>query len=81
MMNIPILGLIENMSYVQCPKCDEKIYVFGKSNIEGIAKSFNLPVLARIPMQPETSYAVDAGDIESLEAPYLDEAAEVIKKL
>ena len=48
---------------------------------EGIAKSFNLPVLARIPMQPETSYAVDAGDIESLEAPYLDEAAEVIKKL
>ena len=81
MMNIPILGLIENMSYVECPKCDEKIYVFGKSNIEGIAKSFNLPVLARIPMQPETSYAVDAGDIESLEAPYLDEAAEVIKKL
>ncbi|MGN0739262.1 MAG: P-loop NTPase [Treponema sp.] len=81
MMNIPILGLIENMSYVQCPKCDEKIYVFGKSNIEGITKSFNLPVLARIPMQPETSYAVDAGDIESLEAPYLDEAAEVIKKL
>lgn len=81
MMNIPILGLIENMSYVECPKCDEKIYVFGKSNIEGIAKSFNLPVLARLPMRPETSAAVDAGDIESLEVPELGEAVEVIKKL
>ncbi|MBQ0163446.1 MAG: Mrp/NBP35 family ATP-binding protein [Treponema sp.] len=81
MMNIPILGLIENMSYVQCPKCDEKIYVFGQSNIEAIAKSFNLPVLARIPMMAETSAAVDAGDIESLEADYLDDAAEMIKKL
>lgn len=81
MMNIPILGLIENMSYVQCPKCDEKIYVFGKSNIEKIGESFNIPVLARIPMRPETSYAVDSGDIESLEVSELQEAAEVIKKL
>ncbi|WP_318661322.1 Mrp/NBP35 family ATP-binding protein [Treponema sp.] len=81
MMNIPILGLIENMSFVECPKCDEKIYVFGKSNIEGIAKSFNLPVLARLPMRPETSAAVDAGDIESLEVPELDAAVEAIKKL
>lgn len=81
MMNIPILGLIENMSYVQCPKCDEKIYVFGKSNIEKIGESFNIPVLARLPMRPETSYAVDSGDIESLEVSELHEAAEVIKKL
>lgn len=81
MMGIPILGLIENMSYVQCPKCDEKIYVFGQSNIESIAKSFNLPVLARLPMRPETSAAVDAGDIESLDVPELTEAAEVVKKL
>lgn len=81
MMNIPILGLIENMSYVKCPDCGKEIYVFGKSNIEAIAQSFKLPVLARIPMQPETSYAVDSGDIESLDAPYLDEAAEMIKKL
>lgn len=81
MMGIQILGLIENMSYVQCPKCDEKIYVFGQSNIESIAKSFNLPVLARLPMRPETSAAVDAGDIESLDVPELTEAAEVVKKL
>ena len=81
MMNVPILGLIENMSYVQCPDCSKEIYVFGKSNIEGIAKTFNLPVLARIPMRPETSAHVDAGDIESLEVPELETAAEAVKKL
>ena len=81
LMNIPILGLIENMSYVQCPNCDEKIHIFGESNIEAIAKNYNLPVLARIPMERQTSAAVDAGDIESVEAPYLDEAARVIEKL
>ncbi|MBR5096162.1 MAG: Mrp/NBP35 family ATP-binding protein [Treponema sp.] len=81
MMNVPILGLIENMSYVQCPDCKKEIYVFGKSNIEGIAKTFNLPVLARIPMRPETSAHVDSGDIENLEVPELDAAADVIKKL
>ena len=81
MMNIPILGLIENMSYVKCPDCSKEIYVFGKSNIEGIAKTFDLPVLARIPMRPETSAHVDSGDIENLEVPELDAAADVIKKL
>lgn len=81
MMNVPILGLIENMSYVQCPDCSKEIYVFGKSNIEGIAKTFDLPVLARIPMRPETSAHVDSGDIESLEVPELDEAAQKIKAL
>lgn len=81
LMNIPILGLIENMSYVKCPDCDKEIYVFGKSNIDAIAQNFNLPVLARIPMEQETSTAVDSGDIESLAAPYLDKAVEAIEKL
>ena len=81
MMNVPILGLIENMSYVKCPDCSKEIYVFGKSNIEGIAKTFELPVLARIPMRPETSAHVDSGDIENLEVPELDEAAQKIKAL
>lgn len=81
MMNIPILGLIENMSYVKCPDCDKKIFVFGQSNIENIAKSFNLPVLARLPMESTTSAAIDAGDVESLEIPELEEASKVIEKL
>ena len=81
MMNIPILGLVENMSYVKCPDCGKQITVFGKSNIDVIAKSFNLPVLARIPMEEKTSMAVDAGDIESLNIPELDEAAKTVENL
>lgn len=81
MMNIPILGLVENMSYVKCPDCGKEITVFGKSNIEAIAKEYNIPVLARIPMEEATSKAVDAGDIESLDCPYLDEAADKVKAL
>ena len=81
MMNIPIIGLVENMSYVKCPDCGKEITVFGKSNIEAIGKEYNIPVLARIPMEESTSQAVDAGDIESVECPYLDEAAEKVKAL
>ena len=81
MMNIPILGIVENMSYVKCPDCGKEITVFGKSNIDEIAKNFNIPVLARIPMQEETSRAVDAGDIESLDIPELSSAAEAVEKL
>ena len=81
MMNIPIIGLVENMSYVKCPDCQKEIYVFGKSNIEQIAQNFNIPVLARIPMEQTTSAAVDAGDIESLDIEYLDEAAKKIESL
>jgi len=81
MMNIPILGLVENMSYVRCPDCGREISVFGKSNIESIANSFGLPVLARIPTEEATSAAVDSGDIESLDFHYLDDAAETVKKL
>ena len=81
MMNIPILGIVENMSYVKCPHCDEKITVFGKSNIDQIAKNFNLPVLARLPMEESTSRLVDEGDVKSIQMPELDEAVKVVEKL
>lgn len=81
MMNVPILGLVENMSYVKCPDCGKQITVFGKSNIEKIAECFNLPVLARIPMEESTSAAVDAGDVESLDLQELNELSETVKKL
>lgn len=79
MMNIPILGIVENMSYVKCPDCGKEITVFGKSNIDKIAESFKLPVLARLPMDENTSRAVDAGDVESIEMPELEEAAKKIE--
>ena len=81
MMNIPILGLVENMSYVKCPDCGKEITVFGKSNIDKIAQEFNLPVLARLPMEEKVSQAVDAGDIESLVSPELSAAAEKVESL
>lgn len=81
MMNIPILGLVENMSYVKCPDCGKSITVFGKSNIENIAESFKIPVLAKIPMEEATSSAVDSGDVESINCGYLDEAAAKIEGL
>ena len=81
MMNIPILGLVENMSYVKCPDCGKEISVFGKSNIQKIAESFNVPVLARLPMEEATSACVDAGDVESLDFKELDVAADTVQAL
>src|SRR5574344_1587636 len=78
MMNIPIIGLIENMSYVKCPKCGEIINVYGKSNIEAIADSYKLPVLAKIPIEEASSSAVDLGTIDELENDYVDQAIDKI---
>ena len=81
MMNIPILGLVENMSYVKCPDCGKEITVFGKSNIDKIAADFNIPVLARLPMEEKTSRLVDEGDVENVEMPEINEAAAKIEAL
>ena len=80
-MNVPILGLVENMSYVECPNCKEKIYVYGKSHIDEIAKQFNLDVLGKIPLRPLISSLVDKGEIEDLNVDYLDKAIEKIENL
>lgn len=81
MMNVPVLGLVENMSYVKCPDCGKEIKVFGESNIGKIAEEFNLKVLARIPIEQNMSAAVDKGEIESLDAPFIEEAAKSIEVL
>ena len=64
MMNVPILGLVENMSYVECPDCGKQIKVFGESHIDEIAAEYAVPVLAKIPMDPTLAAACDAGKIE-----------------
>ncbi|MBP5358335.1 MAG: Mrp/NBP35 family ATP-binding protein [Treponema sp.] len=78
-MNVPVLGLIENMSYVKCPDCGKEIRVFGESNIDGIAKDFGLEVLARIPIEQNMSVSIDNGEVEKLNDGYLDRAAEVVE--
>ncbi len=80
-MNIRVLGLIENMSYVECPNCKERIYVFGESHIDDVAAKYDLPILARVPLDPAIAKASDAGTIEDLEIGQIREAADFIENI
>lgn len=80
-MDIPILGLVENMSYLECPDCGKRISVFGESHIDEIAKEFGLPVLAKLPITPTIAGHVDAGTIEYLDETWMDEAADKLLTL
>ncbi len=75
MMDIPVLGLVENMSFVRCPDCGKEIHVFGESHIEEIAKEFGYPLLARLAIDPALAALVDAGKIECVEKDPLTDAA------
>lgn len=81
MMNIPILGLIENMSYIACGKCGEKISVFGESHLDEVAKEYGLDVLGQIPIQPEISSLVDQGKVEEIAADWIADAIEKLKNM
>ena len=78
MMNVPIIGIIENMSYVECPDCGKHIEVFGKSHLAEVAAVYKLPILGQIPMTPAIAAASDAGDVESLDVDWFDKAIEAI---
>ncbi len=78
MMNVPILGLIENLSYVECPDCGKKIAVFGESHVEEIAQQHNLNVLAKLPIDPALAAACDSGSIEGYPAAALESTADLI---
>ena len=80
-MNVPIIGLVENMSYLVCPDCGKKISVFGESRIEEVAREYQIPVLAQLPIDPKIADSVDQGVVEYVESPWLDHAADVIEKL
>ena len=81
MMNINVLGLVENMSYIECPNCHEKISVFGESHVDEVAKKYGLEVLANIPIDPEIAKKCDEGKIEQLDKQYVDKAVEKLKNL
>ena len=72
MMNIPVLALVENMSYALCPKCGEKLYLFGESHIDEIAKKHHVDTVAQIPIDPKLAAACDAGMIELFDGNWLD---------
>lgn len=78
MMNIPILGLVENMSYIQCPDCGKQIPLFGKGDSEELAKTLGLPLLAKMPVDPAFAQLCDSGKIEDFQTDNLDAAIAAI---
>lgn len=81
LMNIPILGIVENMSYYECPECGDKQYIFGKSDIEKTAEEYDIPSISKIPVNPKLAAACDAGAIELFEGDWLDNLAAELENL
>lgn len=81
LMNIPVLGIVENMSYVKCPDCNKEIHIFGKSNIEEIAKKFGISVIDKMPVNPEIAQLCDKGEIEQVKDNLLANNISNIEKL
>lgn len=80
-MNVPILGIVENYSYLVCPDCGKKISVFGESHIEEIASKMDLKVLGKMPIDPSLAELSDKGDFAKTENKYLTDAFEVLHQL
>ena len=81
MMQVDVIGLVENMSFVKCPDCGKEIKIFGESHIEEIASKYGYPLLAKMPIDPELASLVDAGKIEKMYTNYLDGAIETLKNV
>ncbi len=79
-MNIPILGIVENMSYITCPDCGKKISVFGDSHVDEEAAKYGLNVLGRLPIDPALAKVCDQGVMELFEGDWLEGAADVIER-
>jgi len=79
-MNIPVLGIVENMSYVKCPDCGKEIKIFGESNLQETAKELGLNILGRIPIDPAMASLADKGEFERFSNDYLTEAAQEIER-
>ena len=80
MMNVPIVGIVENMSYLNCPDCGKKLHIFGEGKTAEAAARHGLSVLAEMPIDPALAALVDAGDIESFQGNWLDSTADLLEK-
>jgi len=81
MMDIPIIGLVENMSYFRCPDCGKEHKIYGESNIDAVAAEQGLKVLAKLPIMPDVAAACDAGEIEKIDLPEMKELGDVLAAL
>ncbi len=80
MMNIPIIGLVENMAYFKCPDCDKEYNIFGETHIEEISQKYNIPILARLPLDPKIAAACDYGSIEFFKGDLPNNIPEILEK-
>ncbi len=80
MLNVPILGLVENMSYFTCPDCGRKHEIFGESRAESVAKEFSIPYVARLPIDPRITNSVDAGEVEQVSGEYVSALVDSLEK-
>ena len=80
MMHIPVLGFVENYAYLTCPDCGKKISVFGESKLDKVAEEFNLPILARLPIDPAVAQACDHGLMETVDTGILKDAVAAVEK-
>lgn len=78
MMNVPILGLVENMSYFVCPDCDKEYQIFGESKIQDVASKYEIKTYAKIPINPKLAAACDKGMIELFDGAWLDSVADML---
>ena len=78
LMNIPVIGLVENMSYVKCPDCGKELHIFGESKAEELCEGYGIPFLGRVPLDPNLASLCDKGIIELMENDYLDKAADAV---
>jgi len=78
MMHVPIIGVVENMAYYDCPDCHERHYIYGESHINEVAKRHNINVIMELPIDPELSKLCDDGKIENIKKEYIEELGKVI---
>ena len=81
LMNVPILGLVENMSYLVCPDCGKKIAMYGESGMDALSKAHGLPILEKLPIDPKLAHMCDTGTIELMDDGYMKDAADILEKL
>ena len=79
MMHIPVLGFVENYAYLECPDCGKKINVFGESKLDEIAEAFNLPILARLPIDPKVAGSYDNGKMEDVDTSKMAKVLEAVE--
>lgn len=81
LMNIPVLGIVENMSYFKCPDCGKEHRIFGESRVDSIAAEFGIPIVSKFPIDPVVSAMVDAGEIESVDGDNISALADALEDI